>query len=78
MNVLLRILASLKLAVGLLAVVLVVLAAGSIVTVETLRRLPVQHDGRVMPLDTLAREAVKNITGSSSLHGEDQVETIAQ
>lgn len=47
-------------------------------TVESLRRLPVQHDGRVMPLDTLAREAVRNITGSSALHGEDQVATIAQ
>ena len=31
---------------------------------QTLRRLPVQHDGRVMPLDTLAREAVWNVTGS--------------
>jgi cytochrome c-type biogenesis protein CcsB len=47
-------------------------------SVESLRRLPVQHDGRVMPLDTLAREAVKAITGSSSLHGEDQVATMAQ
>lgn len=47
-------------------------------SVEALRRLPVQHDGRVMPLDTLAREAVKAITGTSSLHGEDQVATIAQ
>ncbi len=47
-------------------------------TVESLRRLPVQHDGRVMPLDTLAREAVKNVTGSSALHGEDQVATMAQ
>lgn len=32
-------------------------------TVEALRSLPVQHDGRVMPLDTLAREAVWNVTG---------------
>ncbi len=30
--------------------------------VEALRRLPVQHDGRVMPFDTLAREAVWNVT----------------
>jgi cytochrome c-type biogenesis protein CcsB len=29
-----------------------------------LATLPVQHDGRVMPLDTLAREAVWKVTGS--------------
>ncbi len=43
---------------------------------ETLRRLPVQHDGRVMPLDTLAREAVWNVTGSYSWKGEDPVLTL--
>ena len=32
-------------------------------TVERLRALPVQHDGRVMPLDTVAREAVWKVTG---------------
>ena len=32
-------------------------------------RLPVQHDGRVMPLDTLAREAVWNVTGKRSVLG---------
>ena len=36
---------------------------------DTLRRLPVQHDGRSMPLDTLAREAVWNVTGAYSWHG---------
>jgi len=40
---------------------------------EALRRLPVQHDGRVMPLDTLAREAVWQVTGSSSFEGNDPV-----
>ncbi len=41
--------------------------------VEALRRLPVQHDGRVMPLDTLAREAVWNVTGRPSVWGVDPV-----
>ncbi|MGB6848791.1 MAG: cytochrome c biogenesis protein CcsA, partial [Thermoanaerobaculia bacterium] len=40
-------------------------------TLETLRRLPVQHDGRVMPLDTLAREAVWRVTGNQDLQGID-------
>ncbi len=40
-------------------------------SVEAIRRLPVQHDGRVMPLDTLAREAVWNVTGSSAWRGLD-------
>ncbi|HKY31100.1 MAG TPA: cytochrome c biogenesis protein CcsA [Candidatus Polarisedimenticolia bacterium] len=31
--------------------------------VERLRRLPVQHDGRVMPLDTMARDVVWKVTG---------------
>ena len=45
---------------------------------DTIRRLPVQHDGRVMPLDTLARESVLAITGSSSWHGEDPVATFSR
>jgi len=39
--------------------------------VEALRRLPVQHDGRVMPFDTLAREGVWNVTGKRSIWGID-------
>jgi cytochrome c-type biogenesis protein CcsB len=42
-------------------------------TLETLRRLPVQHDGRVMPLDTLAREAVWRVTGNRDWQGIDPV-----
>jgi cytochrome c-type biogenesis protein CcsB len=42
---------------------------------EALRRLPVQHDGRSMPLDTLAREAVWKVTGSYRFEGEDPVAT---
>jgi cytochrome c-type biogenesis protein CcsB len=41
--------------------------------VEALRGLPVQHDGRVMPLDTLAREAVWNVTGRPSVWSVDPV-----
>ncbi len=44
---------------------------------DVLRRLPVQHDGRTMPLDTLAREAVWNVTGAYRWHGEDPVATVA-
>ncbi len=42
---------------------------------EALRRLPVQHDGRTMPLDTLARETVWNVTGSHAFRGEDPAAT---
>jgi cytochrome c-type biogenesis protein CcsB len=40
-------------------------------TVERLRTLPVQHDGRVMPLDTLAREATWKVTGRRQWQGTD-------
>jgi cytochrome c-type biogenesis protein CcsB len=43
--------------------------------VESLRRVPVQHDGRVMPLDTLARETVWNVTGKRSIWGQDPLAT---
>jgi ABC-type transport system involved in cytochrome c biogenesis permease subunit len=46
--------------------------------IDSLRRLPVQHDGRAMPLDTMAREAVRNITGSRSWNGEDPVDTVTR
>jgi cytochrome c-type biogenesis protein CcsB len=41
--------------------------------VEKLRVLPVQHDGRTMPFDTQAREAVRKVTGRSSWPGVDHV-----
>jgi cytochrome c-type biogenesis protein CcsB len=41
--------------------------------VAALRRLPVQHDGRVMPLDTVAREAVFDVTGKRTIWGLDPV-----
>ncbi|HET9482065.1 MAG TPA: cytochrome c biogenesis protein ResB, partial [Candidatus Polarisedimenticolia bacterium] len=43
------------------------------VAADRLRSLPVQHDGRVMPLDTLAREAVWNVTGRWRWNGVDPV-----
>ena len=46
--------------------------------VNALRRLPVQHDGRVMPLDTMAREAVLQITGVRRWQGEDPVLVVAR
>jgi cytochrome c-type biogenesis protein CcsB len=45
-------------------------------TIEKLRGLPVQHDGRVMPLDTLAREATRKVTGRQSWHGLDAVAVV--
>ena len=41
--------------------------------VEKLRSLPVQHDGRTMPFDTQAREAVRTVTGRSSWSQVDAV-----
>ena len=41
--------------------------------VEALRHLPVQHDGRIMPLDTYAREALYEATGKKTLWGMDPV-----
>jgi cytochrome c-type biogenesis protein CcsB len=66
-----------------------VLAAGALLTpspaaaqavpsaseVEAVRRVLVQHDGRVMPLDTLARETVWNVTGRRDVWRQDPVAT---
>ena len=40
---------------------------------ETIRRLPVQHEGRTMPLDTQARDAVRTVAGGTNWHGYDPV-----
>lgn len=45
--------------------------------VERLRRMPVQHDGRTMPLDTLAREQVWTVTGSHRWQGQDPATLVA-
>ncbi|MCC6129120.1 MAG: cytochrome c biogenesis protein CcsA [Acidobacteria bacterium] len=65
---------SLAVALALLPLASAALAQ-SAADVETLKRLPVQHDGRVMPLDTLARETVWNVTGSRSWNGQDPAAT---
>ena len=44
---------------------------------ETIRRMPVQHDGRVMPFDTLAREMVWSVTGANAWRGEDPTATVS-
>jgi len=51
-------------------------SVADIAAVNALRRLPVQHDGRVMPLDTLAREAVFKATGRRRWQGADPVATV--
>ncbi|HEX7489660.1 MAG TPA: cytochrome c biogenesis protein CcsA, partial [Anaeromyxobacteraceae bacterium] len=64
--------------VALLVVALAGAASAATPEIETLRRLPVQHDGRSMPFDTWARETVWNVTGSRSWQGEDAVEVAAR
>jgi cytochrome c-type biogenesis protein CcsB len=44
--------------------------------VEALRRLVVQHDGRAMPLDTLAREALREVAGRPDWQGHDPVAVV--
>lgn len=41
--------------------------------VSGLRAVAVQHDGRWMPLDTLARDMVEGVTGDAFYHGRDPV-----
>lgn len=43
---------------------------------ETLRRLPVQHFGRVKPFDSFARETLDRLSGNSTWRGQDPVETV--
>src|SRR5687767_15052133 len=56
-------------------------AAAADDTFEALRRMPVQDDGRVKPLDTFARETARRVTGArafgaESVAGLDPVEWI--
>ena len=65
---------------GLLALVLLAGAAAAQAAPPTagqMRRLPVQHDGRTMPFDTLARETVWTVTGSHAWQGQDPVITVS-
>jgi ABC-type transport system involved in cytochrome c biogenesis permease subunit len=43
------------------------------IDITPLRSLVVQHDGRYMPLDTLARDVVGSVTGSQRYAGRDPV-----
>ncbi len=71
--------APVPLTIGLLAAVFALAAPARAIevpetaTVEKLRVLPVQHDGRTMPFDTQAREAIRAVTGRSSWPGVDHV-----
>jgi cytochrome c-type biogenesis protein CcsB len=62
------------------ALLVLLLAAGALAgraasPADALRPLPVLHDGRVMPLDTLARETVWKVTGRSAWEGQDPAAT---
>lgn len=68
---------------GIIAVMVAVLAgavgtaaAQSPVDPDELREVPVLHDGRVMPLDTLARESVWKVTGLRTWVRQDPVDTV--
>jgi ABC-type transport system involved in cytochrome c biogenesis permease subunit len=43
------------------------------IDLEVVRALPVQHDGRWMPLDTVARDLVESVTGEIRWEGHDPV-----
>jgi len=43
------------------------------IDVDAVRSIVVQHDGRWMPLDTLARDTVESITGRTMFEGRDPV-----
>ncbi len=46
---------------------------GAQLDLSVVRALPVQHDGRWMPLDTLARDEVETVTGTAQYRGKDAV-----
>ena len=62
-------------AAGKVLLLMLIFLAGAAAQAGTLSRLPVQHDGRTMPLDTLAREVVWSVTGSSTWQGQDPADT---
>lgn len=43
------------------------------IDISAVRSLVVQHDGRWMPLDTVARDLVREVTGDARLRGRDAV-----
>ncbi len=44
--------------------------------IEVIRSLPVQYDGRYMPLDTLARDVVQSVTGTQRFEDLDPVHVL--
>lgn len=72
--------------IGIIAALAALLAAGRIARAEPpafahdvdlsqIRLIAVQHDGRVKPFDTLARETIQQITGKIFFDGQDPVFT---
>ncbi len=45
-------------------------------TVETIRQVAIQHNGRVKPFDSFAREMLQRITGAPRIGHDDAVETV--
>ena len=43
---------------------------------QTVREIPIQHDGRWPPLDTVARDLVETVTGEAYYQGHDPVLTL--
>jgi ABC-type transport system involved in cytochrome c biogenesis permease subunit len=64
---------ALGLAIALATAIAIALSAVDDPAYQTLGRLAVQHNGRRKPLDTLAREAVKQIQGAPSIRAHDHL-----
>jgi ABC-type transport system involved in cytochrome c biogenesis permease subunit len=63
-------------ALGLMLLAVVAAGAQPAQADSWLAGLPVQYDGRTMPLDTLARENVWKITGRTTWQGQDPAATV--
>lgn len=62
--------------VGILASAATAHAVGIGDALDSLRTVAVQDNGRVKPLDTIARERLLNIAGDTSLKGEDPIQSL--
>ena len=49
---------------------------GAVENLEAVRRLPIQHNGRVKPFDSFARETLDQLTGSPRWKRQDPVGTV--
>jgi ABC-type transport system involved in cytochrome c biogenesis permease subunit len=61
---------------ALIAATVLIAANAFALDVSAIRNLAVQHDGRLKPFDTYAREQVRFIHGRGRVAGEDPVETV--